>query len=132
MAFSQSRAIVPISGGPSRSEPHRDSGEATGTPLDLVETRTSFHNRVQVERSLPDILGRALARAWIDPGFRAALVADPKETLARHRIHLPESICIDVVTEGQTRPLVVLSEIPPHGGPRRRLMYLQLVMVAGK
>lgn len=100
--------------------------------LDLVDVETSLGDRAQVEKFLPDILGRALARSWIDRAFRAAFVADPVRTLAAHRIRLPASIRINVVTEGQTRPMVVVSEEGLHGGPARRLLYLQLVMVAGK
>jgi hypothetical protein len=101
-------------------------------PLNLVAVETSLGDRAQVEKYLPDILGRALARSWIDGAFRAAFAADPIRTLAAHRIRLPASIRIDVVTEGQTRPMVVVSEEGPYGGPARRLLYLQLVMVAGK
>lgn len=101
-------------------------------PLNLVAVETSLRDRVQVEKYLPDILGRALARSWIDGAFRAAFIADPVRTLAAHRIHLPLSIRIEVVTEGQTRPMVVVYEESAYGGPARRLLYLQLVMVAGK
>lgn len=114
------RADQPASGGPDLA------------PLNLVAVETSLGDRGQVEKYLPDILGRALARSWIDGAFRAAFIADPIRTLAAHRIHLPMSIRIDVVTEGQTRPMVVVYEDSPYGGPARRLLYLQLVMVAGK
>ncbi len=100
--------------------------------LDLVDVETSLGDRAQVEKFLPDILGRALARCWIDRVFRAAFLADPVRTLSVHRIRLPASIRIHVVTEGQTRPMVVVSEEGLHGSPARRLLYLQLVMVAGK
>ncbi|NEX45267.1 hypothetical protein [Pseudotabrizicola algicola] len=101
-------------------------------PYTLVNAETSLDDRAQVERFLPDILGRALARSWIDSSFRAAFLSDPVRTLAVHRIHLPATIRIDVVTEGQTRPMVVVYEESAKGAPRRRLLYLQLVMVAGK
>jgi len=100
--------------------------------IDLVAEETSLRDRTQVEKYLPDILGRALARAWIDSAFRAAFIANPVRTLAAHRINLPSSIRIDVVTQGQIRPMVVVSEEGLHGTPARRLLYLQLVMVAGK
>lgn len=106
-----------------------DSGPAA---LDLVAAATSLNDHAQIERYLPDILGRALARAWIDAAFRAEFCARPKATLAAHRIRLPDSIRIDVVTEGQTRPMVIVSETGHGDRPARRLLYLQLVMVAGK
>ena len=101
-------------------------------PFNLVSEETSLRDREQVERFLPDILGRALARSWIDPDFRNAFATDAIQTLARHRIRLPAFIRIDVVIEGQTRPMVIVSEAGRHGAPARRLLYLQLVMVAGK
>lgn len=134
MAIGQSRALVPLSGPSGRPEAKALAQDKTAShpALDLVSEDTALRHPAEVERFLPDILGRALARCWIDASFRRGFAANPKETLAAHRIHLPDSIRIAVVTQGQTRPLVVVSEIPPYGGPERRLMHLQLVMVAGK
>jgi hypothetical protein len=129
MASRPSRDLVPVSVGAVAAGRRQRPGTA---PLDLVSVETALRDSAQVERFLPDILGRVLARCWIDSGFRADFATDPKGTLAAHRIHLPDSICIDVVTEGQTRPMVVVSEVAVHGGAKRRLLYLQLVMVAGK
>lgn len=93
---------------------------------------TRLENSAEVERFLPDILGRALARCWIDSEFRAEFFADPRTTLATHQIELPRMIMIDVVTSGQTSPMVVVSERQSGNMAARRLLYLQLVMVAGK
>jgi hypothetical protein len=100
--------------------------------FDLVQHETHLKNRSQVERFLPDILGRALARIWIDADFRARFAADPKATLAHYGVYLPSTIDIDFVTERTIRPQVVVHEQSLTGGPRRRLLYLQLVMMAGK
>lgn len=140
MSNGPKNALVPVRDAlPVRA---RVSGPASGNaasgagrnqnPFDLVASETSLNDRAQVERFLPDILGRALARAWIDRAFRAAFASDPVRTLAAHRIRLPKSIRIEVVTEGHTRPLVVVSEEGPAGTAPQRLLYLQLVMVAGK
>lgn len=127
-----SRALVPYrptspARGGRTAPPDRHGDDSA---FDLVSEDTALQDRAQVERFLPDILGRALARAWLDPAFRASLIRDPVATLAAHRIRLPASIRIDVVTEGQTRPMVVVSEVI--AGTARRLLYLQLVMVAGR
>jgi len=141
MANGPSYALVPVRGNlPARQSPYAgqsradaESGPAGAAPsMELVNKITVLSDRAQVERFLPDILGRALARSWIDTGFRRAFADDPKGTLAAHRIHLPASIRIDVVTEGQTRPMVIVSETGAAGTAARRLLYLQLVMVAGK
>jgi hypothetical protein len=133
-----SRALVLV---PSRLPvPGRARAEAaeakkprrTGQDFDLVQHETVLTSRSQIERVLPDILGRALARIWIDPAFRDRFAADPKATLADYGVHLPEQIDIDFVTEGALRPQIVVHEYMQRGGLRRRLLYLQLVMMAGR
>lgn len=99
---------------------------------DLVRHETRLRNREQVERYLPDILGRALARIWIDPGFRDRFAADPVATLEYYDVFLPETIEIEFVAEGNSRPQVVVYERPVRHMPRRRLLYLQLVLTAAK
>lgn len=99
---------------------------------DLVRHETHLRNRAQVERYLPDILGRALARIWIDPGFRDRFAADPVGTLAQYDVFLPDTIEIDFVTEGTTRPQVVVYERPVRAMPRKRLLYLQLILTAAR
>ena len=38
-------------------------------PLDLVNGNISLQSREEVKKLLPDIMGKALARIWIDPNF---------------------------------------------------------------
>lgn len=99
---------------------------------DLVKRETHLRNRAQVERHLPEILGRALARIWIDPHFRDRFAADPVGTLEYYDVYLPHTIEIDFVTEGTTRPQVVVYERTIRAMPRKRLLYLQLVLTAAK
>jgi hypothetical protein len=110
----------------------RPDASGRGDPYALAAGATRLHTSAEVERYLPDILGRALARAWIDTAFRARFCADPRATLAAHQIELPDMIRIEVVTHRHTRPMVVVSELQPGNAAARRLLYLQLVMVAGK
>lgn len=131
-----SRALVPvISRLPALTRPRAEPELPKAQPVqdfDLVQQETHLRNRSQVERFLPDILGRALARIWLDPMFRDRFSSDPKRTLADYGVHLPETIHIDFVTEGSLRPQVVVMEQTRPDAPRRRLLYLQLVMMAGK
>lgn len=121
-----SRALVRFEAIPARTG-QSDPGIRNFT---LVDHETRLVDRAQIERHLPDIMGRALARAWIDPVFRKALVDDPKATLACCRLHLPDSIGIEVQDAPGKRPMVIVSELVQ---PRpRRILYLQLVMVAGR
>lgn len=133
-----SRALVPVvSRLPFAGRARADAAQAQASrraaqDFDLVQRETVLTSRSQIERYLPDILGRALARIWIDPAFRDRFAADPKGTLADYGVHLPEQIDIDFVTEGGLRPQIVVHEYPLRDGPRRRLLYLQLVMMAGR
>ena len=139
MKESMSRALVPVISrlpmvlrprieAKDRPPPRHDLGQ----DFDLVRHETHLRNRSQVERFLPDILGRALARIWIDTTFRLRFETDPKGTLSDYGVHLPEAISIDFVTEGTIRPQAVVYERTAPDAPRRRLLYLQLVMMAGK
>jgi hypothetical protein len=101
------------------------------TGFALVDSETRLGGLPEIERYLPDILGRAMARGWIDPSFRDALASDAKGLLLRYGIHLPDSIGIEIEPGSGGRERVVVYDTPP-GGPRRRLLYLQLVMMAGR
>ena len=135
MSHQPTTALVPFRGNVPVRRKRPWQAQSVSDAIDayaLTAGATRLENRAEVERFLPDILGRALARCWIDAGFRTRFCADPRGTLAEHRIELPGSIEIEVVTKGQTRPMVIVSERPSQGTQRRRLLYLQLVMVAGK
>ena len=116
-------------GVPAAAEP---GSQPRARDYDLVRHQTRLRNREQVERYLPDILGRALARIWIDPGFRDRFAADPVATLEYYDVFLPENIEIEFVTEANSRPQVVVYERPIRHMPRRRLLYLQLVLTAAR
>jgi len=110
----------------------RGSGaDASPERFALVRRATTLQDIARVERHLPEILGRALARSWIDREFCAALMADPKGLLARYDVFLPDSVRIEVETSATQRQRIVVHETRPDG-TARRLMYLQLVMMAGK
>lgn len=128
-------ALVPFSRNlPARrdAEPATGAGTSSNGAYALSSGATRMETSAEVERYLPDILGRALARCWIDAVFLAEFCADPRGTLAAHRVELPKMITIEVVTKGYTRPMVIVSERSKSSLQTRRLLYLQLVMVAGK
>lgn len=118
------------SGGASSASSGTSSGGATGD-FALVRRATNLTDIDRIERHLPEIIGRALARGWIDNGFRDALMRDPKGLLARYSVFLPENISIEVEETSTQRQRIVVYE-GLKSGERRRVMYLQLVMMAGK
>jgi hypothetical protein len=97
----------------------------------LVRRVTQLDDLARVERHLPDILGRAMARAWIDPAFSTALMQDPKALLSRYDVHLPVHVTLQVEMTETGRQRIVVYDTSV-AGPPRRVMYLQLVMLAGQ
>ena len=49
--------------------------------LELVDKDLILKNREDVKKYLPDILGRVLARIWIDKSFKDNFKSNPKEVL---------------------------------------------------
>ncbi len=97
----------------------------------LVDMSTRLVDRDMVEDVLPDILGRALARGWIDPVFQECLLKDPKALLERYSVFLPSSILVRSEHDANRRERLVVYEVLPGKKPQR-LLYLQLVMRAGR
>ena len=66
MSANSQRALIPIKklSPPAVIEKNRDLA-----PLDLVNGNISLQSREEVKKLLPDIIGKALARIWIDPDF---------------------------------------------------------------
>ena len=89
MSANSQRALVPVKklSPPAVIEKNRDLA-----PLDLVNGNLSLHSRDEVKKLLPDIMGKALARIWIDPSFHKDFSADPHATLEKNGVHLPETM----------------------------------------
>lgn len=123
------RALGPVLG---RIGSRRSRDAAALPPENLVAQETRLMDRKQVERHLPDILGRALARSWIDADFRDRFLADPRAVLEEYGVFMPPTFSIAIETEGTSRPRVVVYEKTGRNAVPTRLLYLQLVMMAGK
>ncbi|MFC7703604.1 hypothetical protein ACFQXB_05280 [Plastorhodobacter daqingensis] len=131
MARGDARALVPVRSGPPPAPVTHDT-TPPGAEVELVQGQVHLDDRAAVQKYLPDILGRALARIWIDPQFLADFAADPKLTLRRHGVHLPDSISIEYTKTVADRPKIIVYEQHPGSRFRVRVLYLQLVMLAGK
>jgi hypothetical protein len=123
------RALSPVLG---KLGSRRAPSAAVLSPEHLVAQETRLLDRKQVERHLPDILGRALARSWIDPDFRDRFLSDPRAILEEYGVFMPPTFSIAIETEGTSRPRVVVYEKTGRNAVPKRLLYLQLVMMAGK
>lgn len=85
-------------------------------------------DEADVKRLLPDILGQALARAWVDKRFLEAFINYPVEILERSGIYLPSSIKIVFEKEDQSRPKVTIYSVV--GNNMKKVLELKLILVA--
>ncbi|NBR38184.1 MAG: hypothetical protein EBT93_02015 [Alphaproteobacteria bacterium] len=92
-------------------------------PLQLVHGTVKLTNKEDVRNRLPDILGRALARTWIDSPFHDSFSRDPQ---------VPENMTLEFHKPDSNRPRIVVYETKPNSRFKSRVFYLQLVMMAGR
>ena len=125
---SSSRALVPSK---SRSLVPEKRG-VKDSDFRLVDGRLNLQSRDEVKEQLPDILGRVLARAWLDKDFLEEFRKNPLVVLANAGVHLPDTMHIEFQKANSDRPKVVVFEQPENSKLKLRVFYLQLVMVAGR
>ena len=123
------RALVPIKqpSPPALIEKNRDLA-----PLDLVNGNLSLSSREEVKKLLPDIMGKALARIWIDSDFHRDFSLDPHSTLEKHGVHLPETMVVEFQKPNSDRPKIIVYEKKEKSNFKVRVVQLQLVMLAGR
>ena len=102
------------------------------SPFDITQKLHHLKNRSEVRKFLPDILGRVLARTWIDAEFKDQFHEDPQKTLEFNGVYLPEDMSIEFQKPNSDRPRIVVYEQRPNSKFRLRVLYLQLVMMAGR
>ena len=100
--------------------------------LDITNKLHHLKNRSEVRKLLPDILGRVLARIWIDSKFKEEFEQDPQKTLEFNGVYLPEDMSIEFQKPNSDRPRIVVYEQRPNSKFRLRVLYLQLIMMAGR
>ena len=100
--------------------------------LDITNKLHHLKNRSEVRKFLPDILGRVLARIWIDSKFKEEFAQDPQKTLEFNGVYLPEDMSIEFQKPNSDRPRIVVYEQRPNSKFRLRVLYLQLIMMAGR
>lgn len=81
----------------------------------------------QIQEFLPEVLGQALARTWIDKRFLEAFYEYPEEILERGGVYLPDHISVEFMKKDKSRPKVVVYE---NGNKKRKILELKLIMVA--
>ena len=128
MSNSTSRSLVPVTKRNVSIKPASHVAAAAS----LNENNHQFTSRDDVKKFLPDILGKVLARIWIDPDFHRDFQSNPSKTLAKNGVILPENTEIEFQREDTQRPRIVVFERRPGSKFKLRIFYLQLVMMAGR
>jgi len=94
----------------------------------LVDEDIDLNTRAEVKAQLPDILGRALARSWVDDLYKEQLQTCVHTTLAKGGVAIPDDyICEYETTSGQRAKIVVFEQT---GKLKLRVCGLSLTMVA--
>ena len=94
----------------------------------LVDEDIDLSTRAEVKAQLPDILGRALARSWVDDVYKKQLQTCVHTTLALGGVAIPDDyICEYETTSGQRAKIVVFEQT---GKLKLRVCGLSLTMVA--
>ena len=129
MKSNNSNALVPMKNGnlPAVVNKARDV-----SALSLVNEELYLADRQEVREQLPDILGRVLARIWIDQKFHHNFSTDPRLTLQENGVFLPETMEVEFQKPNSSRPRIVVYERSEKSKFRTRIFYLQLVMMAGR
>ena len=128
MRNSKNTSLVAVS----KKLPAVRRGGAVASAFLLYEGERHFTDREDVRQHLPDILGKALARTWIDTEFHQAFDQDPVGTLEAHGVFIPSTMSIEFQRKTSDRPRIVVYEQTPNSKFKARVLYLQLVMMAGR
>ncbi len=100
--------------------------------LELVDKDLILKNREDVKKYLPDILGRVLARIWIDKSFKDSFKSNPKEVLNDNGVFLPDDMILEFQKPNSDRPKIIVYEKKEKSSFKVRVVQLQLVMLAGR
>ena len=122
-------ALVPI---PKGQLPALREKKSRKSAHELVSGNIHLEKREDVRSILPDILGKVLARVWIDPKFHKQFSQDPQGTLERGGVYLPEKMSIEFQKPESDRPRIVVYESRENSKFKLRVLYMQLVMMAGR
>ena len=86
----------------------------------------------QIKERIIDYLGAVLARCWLDRTLLEQIETHPHRELRSLGILLPDEIDIKVERFNLERPRLVIFEYNQERTYRRRVCYLQLIMMAGR
>ena len=137
---SNARGGLPVLAGP--WAPHQEHPSKQSVPPQSEQASAdAFHTEPpisfvidphNVRERIVDYLGAVLARCWIDPNLMDELDKAPHRALRHIGILLPDEFDLRVERPHRDRPRLVLYECNQERTFKRRICYLQLIMMAGK
>ena len=129
MSEKNSKALVPVK---KVLPPAIKRNREVTKPFELVNGNLKLQSREDVRSLLPDILGKVLARVWLDSSFHKEFSQDPQKTLESNGVFLPANMSIEFQKQTTDRPRIVVFEQKQGSKFKLRVFYLQLVMMAGR
>ena len=129
MSEKNSKALVPLK---KDLPPAIRRVQDVAKPFELVNGNLKLQSREDVRNLLPDILGKVLARVWLDPTFHREFSQDPQKTLEGNGVFLPENMSIEFQKPNSDRPKIIVYEKKQNSHFKIRVVQLQLVMLAGR
>ena len=112
--------------------PVKFNSKEINNALKLVDKDLYLQNREDVKKFLPDILGRVLARIWIDTNFKENFKSDPESVLSENGVFLPDDMILEFQKPNSDRPKIIVYEKKADSKFKVRVVQLQLVMIAGR
>ena len=112
--------------------PVKFNSKEINNALKLVDKDLYLQNREDVKKFLPDILGRVLARIWIDTNFKENFKSDPEAVLCENGVFLPDDMILEFQKPNSDRPKIIVYEKKAGSNFKVRVVQLQLVMIAGR
>ena len=97
--------------------------------LELVDKDLILKNREDVKKYLPDILGRVLARIWIDKSFKDSFKSNPKEVLNDNGVFLPDDMILEFQKPNSDRPKIIVYEKKEKSNFKVRVVQLSLIHI---
>ena len=131
MKSSKSTELIKIDDQTSKL-PVKFNSKEINNALKLVDKDLYLQNREDVKKFLPDILGRVLARIWIDTNFKENFKSDPEAVLSENGVFLPEDMILEFQKPNSDRPKIIVYEKKADSKFKVRVVQLQLVMIAGR
>ena len=131
MKSSKSTELIKINDQTSKL-PVKFNSKEINNALKLVDKDLYLQNREDVKKFLPDILGRVLARIWIDTNFKENFKSDPEAVLSENGVFLPDDMILEFQKPNSDRPKIIVYEKKADSKFKVRVVQLQLVMIAGR